>query len=122
LAVLIDRLLILLIPLVGVIYPLFRLMPALYAWEIRWRIFRLYGELRHLEKDMESRGAGQSIGDLYERLDRLEEKANHLRVPLFYASLLYTVRMHITLVRERLRRREGTPNVDQRFTAGKTDS
>jgi TRAP transporter TAXI family solute receptor len=111
-AVLIDRLLILLIPLFGVIYPLLRLMPALYGWEMRWRIFRLYRELRILEKDLETRGAGQSIGDLNEWIERLEDKANRLRVPLFYANQLYTLRVHITLVRERLMRWKGTPDAD----------
>ncbi len=43
---------------------------------------------------------------LNERLDRLEEKANHIRVPEFYANLLYTLRMHIALVRERMTRLE----------------
>jgi TRAP-type uncharacterized transport system substrate-binding protein len=105
-AVLIDRLLILLIPLIGVIYPLLRLMPALYGWEMRWRIFRQYRELRALEKNLESRGAGQGIDDLHESLDRLEEKASSLHVPLFYANQLYMLRMHITLVRERLKGRE----------------
>jgi TRAP transporter TAXI family solute receptor len=112
LAVLIGQLLVLLIPLVGVIYPLLRFTPALYEWEIRWRIFRMYGELRLLEKELESRGAGRTRDDLDERLDRLEERASHLQVPLFYANLLYTLRMHITLVRERLKRLEGTPAAD----------
>jgi hypothetical protein len=97
--------------LVGVIYPLLRFTPALYAWEIRWRIFRMYGELRLLEKDRQSRRAGQPRDDLNERLDRLEERASSLRVPLFYANLLYTLRMHIALVRERVERTEGTPTV-----------
>lgn len=112
LAVLIDRLLILLIPLFGVIYPLLRLMPAIYGWEMRWRIFRLYRELRLLEKDLGTRSAGQGIGDLNEWLGRLEEKANFLRVPLFYANQLYTLRMHIKLVRERLMRWKGASNAD----------
>jgi TRAP-type uncharacterized transport system substrate-binding protein len=112
LAVLIDRLLILLIPLFGVIYPLLRLMPALYNWEMRLRIFRLYRELRTLEKDLDTRNEGQGIGDLSEWLERLEEKANRLRVPLFFANQLYTLRMHITVVRERLMRWERTPNAD----------
>ncbi|HVP80694.1 MAG TPA: TAXI family TRAP transporter solute-binding subunit [Thermodesulfobacteriota bacterium] len=63
-AVLIERLLIVLIPLLAVIYPLFRFMPALYTWEIRRRINRLYGELRFIEKELESRGSGQSVRDL----------------------------------------------------------
>jgi TRAP-type uncharacterized transport system substrate-binding protein len=112
LAVLVGQLLVLLIPLVGVIYPLFRFTPALYGWEIRWRIFRMYGELRLLERDLESRSAGQASGDLNQRLERLEERASRLRVPLFYTDLLYTLRVHITLVRERIERTEGTPTVD----------
>jgi hypothetical protein len=113
LAVLIDRLLILLIPLIGVIYPLVRFTPALYAFEIQRRIFKLYGELRRFEKDLNTRSAGQSIGDLNEWIDRLEEKANRLKVPLFYSNQLYTLRMHITMVRERLRRWEDTPNANR---------
>jgi TRAP transporter TAXI family solute receptor len=104
LAVLVDRLLVLLIPVVGVIYPLVRFTPALYGLQMQRRIFRLYGELRFLERDLESHGAGQDIGDLSSRLDRLEEKTNHLRVPVFYSNMLYTLRMHITLVRERMAR------------------
>jgi hypothetical protein len=106
LAGLIERLLVLLIPLVGVIYPVVRFTPTLYAWEIRRRIFRMYGELRQLEKDLESSRAGESRQDLRARLDRLEEKASHLRVPTFYADLLYALRLHISVVRERLTRTE----------------
>ena len=69
----------------------------------------MYRELRLLEQDPDSRGAGRTLDDLTERLDRLEEKASHLEVPLFYANLLYTLRMHIALVRERLTRTERTP-------------
>jgi len=106
LAVLVNRLLVLLIPLVGVIYPLVRFAPALYGLQMQRRIFRLYGELRFLERDVESHGVGQGIGDLSSRLDRIEEKANRLRVPVFYSNMLYTLRMHIALVRERMARLE----------------
>ena len=111
-AVLVGRILPLLIPLVGVLYPLLRFTPALYGWPVRWRIFRIYGELRRLESEMESRDADRPLDDLSQRLDQLEEKASHLAVPRAYASLLYTLRMHIALVRERLERAEKTPIVD----------
>ena len=104
LAVLVGRLLVLLIPLVGVIYPLVRFAPALYGMQMQRRIFRLYGELRFLERDLGSYGIGQNIGDLSSRLDRIEEKANRLRVPVFYSNMLYTLRMHIALVRQRMER------------------
>ena len=100
LAVAIGRLLVFLIPVVGVMYPLFRLMPALYAWNVRRRIVRMYRDLKDLEKD------GTSPDALQEGLERLEDKARHLQVPLFYSDSLYTLRLHIAMVRERL---EGTP-------------
>ncbi len=109
LAVLADRLLVLLIPVVGVIYPLVRFLPALYGMQMRRRIFRLYGELKKLERETEARDAGYGMGDLIVRLDRLEDNANRLRVPVFYANMLYTLKMHIALVRGRIKGREGIP-------------
>lgn len=104
LAVLIDQLLILIIPMAGVLYPLLHYVPALYGWEMRRRIFQLYGELRLLEQDLASRRGGQSTGDLTARLDQLEKKANSLRVSVSYSNLVYTMRSHIRLVRESLKR------------------
>jgi len=43
------------------------------------------------------------------RLDRLEEQANHLHVPLAYASELYMLRNHIDLVREGMRKQAEKP-------------
>src|SRR4029078_3125585 len=54
LASLVTQLLVLLIPIVGVSYPLFRLLPALYGWSMRRRIFRLYGEFKFLEAELET--------------------------------------------------------------------
>ncbi len=106
LAVLMDRLLVLLIPLVGVIYPLVQLLPKLYDNAMRQRIYRLYGELRLLETELDSRGAGSDINDLLERFDRLEEKANRLQLPATYGSMVYTLRDHIVPIRRRLRDQE----------------
>jgi TRAP-type uncharacterized transport system substrate-binding protein len=108
LAVLVNQLLVLLIPVVGVLYPLLRLFPAMYGWQIQRRIFRLYGELRFLEHDLDTRGAGQNMDDLNSRLDRIEEKAHGLRAQGIYANMRYTLWMHITMVRERMIKSVGT--------------
>ena len=101
-AVFLGGLILLLIPVVGAIYPLFRVAPALYGWGMRRRIFRLYGELKFLERDLERSDSATGAGDLVDHLDRLEERANHLQVPLAYTNLLYNLRRDIQLVRERL--------------------
>ncbi|MGW8180505.1 MAG: TAXI family TRAP transporter solute-binding subunit, partial [bacterium] len=102
LSVMIRRLLVLLIPLLGVSYPLLRFLPLLYGWKMRRRIYKLYAELRLIEQERETRGAGQDTRDLRRQLDDLEERADHLSLPVSYVAMLYMLRDHIALVRRRL--------------------
>jgi uncharacterized protein len=68
---------------------------------MRSKVLRMYGELRLLEHEMtDARASGRDTREMVERLDSLEEQANHLRVPVAYASMLYMLRNHIGLVRE----------------------
>jgi len=100
-AALIGKLIILLIPILGLLYPMTRFLPRLYDWVMRSRILRMYGELRLLEDEMAS---ARDTREMVVRLDRLAEQANHLRVPIAYASMLYSLRDHIDLVREGLKK------------------
>jgi len=102
LASLVTQLLVLLIPVVGIAYPLFRLLPALYGWGMRRRIFRLYGELKFLEAELEANGIAQAGPQFSARLDQLEQRADHMRVPSAFAHMLYTLRLHIEMVRTRM--------------------
>jgi hypothetical protein len=102
-AALIARLLVLLIPIVGVLYPLMRFIPAVYGWGMRRKITRIYGELRFLEAEMETSGTQLDPLEAAERLDQLERQANQLKMPIAYASMLYLLRNHIALVRDRLK-------------------
>lgn len=106
-AVLAGQLLVLLIPVVGVLYPLLRIAPAIYGWSMRRRIFQLYGELRFLEFELARRGPG-AAAELRSQLDRLEERANRMQVPIAFRQIQYTLRLHIDLVRERMRQAAGT--------------
>jgi hypothetical protein len=90
---------------VGAVYPLLRFAPALYAWSMRRRIFRLYGELKAIEADLEAdliHNSGKSA-ELLSRLDRLDQRADNLQVPLAFAQTLYQMRSHIGLTRDRFR-------------------
>jgi TRAP transporter TAXI family solute receptor len=101
LAVLASRLLLLLIPVIGVAYPLLRMAPTLYGWSMRRRIFRLYGELKYIEVELDAAG-GVPAADLLAQLQRLEERANHLQLPFAFAPFLYQLRNHIALVRDHI--------------------
>ncbi|MFI4892285.1 MAG: TAXI family TRAP transporter solute-binding subunit [Phycisphaerales bacterium JB058] len=102
LAILVDRLLVALLPLIAIMIPLMRILPALYSWRMRSRIYRWYGELKFLERRIGTHSTDADIDDYIEQLDRIEERANHRRIPLSYNSELYTLREHIQLVRARL--------------------
>ena len=104
-----EQLLLLLIPLVGAAYPLARFLPALYGWSMRRRIFRLYGELKFIEGELERRGPGREEEDLVRELARLEERANHIKVPEAFTSMLYALRRDIKLVREEIAGRRVGP-------------
>jgi TRAP transporter TAXI family solute receptor len=103
-AVLIERLLVVLIPVVGLLYPLLRFIPALYDWSMRSKIFRLYGEMRFLELQIERGDAKQDLDATTAQLDRIEQRANQLRMPKAYASMVYSLLGHIALVRQRLKK------------------
>jgi TRAP-type uncharacterized transport system substrate-binding protein len=105
-AALASQLLIVLIPLVGLAYPLLRVAPGLYSWGMRRRIYQLYGELKFIDAQLDARDARAPVDDLRLEIDRLERHVNHMRTPLAFAQMLYTLRHHISLVRARLDKRQ----------------
>jgi TRAP-type uncharacterized transport system substrate-binding protein len=112
-AELIGKLVILLIPILGVLYPMMRFLPVLYDWTMRRKILRLYGELRFLEEELEALGGKNAAGKMVVRLEQLEQQANRLRVPVAYASMLYMLRHHIDLVRTGLKRHADEPSLQR---------
>lgn len=105
LAVMADRLLVSLLPVLALLVPLVRVTPALYAWRMHARIYRWYGELKLLEREVDGSLADGKLDEWLARLDRLEDQANRRKIPLAFANELYTLREHINLVRRNVRRR-----------------
>jgi TRAP-type uncharacterized transport system substrate-binding protein len=99
LAVLLEQPLVWLIPLLVILFPLFRLAPAVYDWAERRRIYRLYSELKALEDEMFYAADRGGHKNLIERLDRLEDRASRLSVPSAFKPLVYALRLHIDMVR-----------------------
>jgi TRAP transporter TAXI family solute receptor len=106
LAVLIDRLVVMLVPVLAVLVPVVRYAPAAYAWRIKSRIYRWYGRLKVLEVDLQSAKDPEQVRALGERLDEIERSVSRIPTPLAYSEYLYNLRSHIELVRGRLERRE----------------
>ena len=106
LAVLVDRLIVLLVPIVALLIPLLKVAPAIYTWRVRSKVFRCYGELKFLEDDLKNHFDPVKLGDYRLRLDALEEEAVQLHVPLGFTDLVYTLREHVNLVRGILEKRQ----------------
>jgi len=102
LAVFIDRMVVMLVPVLAVVIPLVRFTPTVYAWRIKSRIYRWYGKLKVLEVDMEKAGSAAEVGALRDRLDDIEQSVSHIATPLAFSEYLYNLRSHVELVRARL--------------------
>lgn len=100
LANLIDRMWVALLSIVAVLIPLARIVPPLYQFRVRSRVFRWYRRLREIEDSHRTNKVPPA--DLLEEVNKLDAKAQHVTVPLSYADELYSLRSHIQLVRERL--------------------
>ena len=111
-ASLVERSVIVLIPLLTVLLPLGRALPRLIDWRIRSRAYRWYRELRAIERE-----AGQlTPGDaaqrtaLLRRLDEVDRRVLNISMPLSRSDLLYNLRQHLDLVRARLAGLQATGN------------
>lgn len=102
LATVVDRLLVLLLPAAVLLIPSLRLIPALFRWRIRSRIYRYYGMLIAIERGVMNGSTAEERLRLVEKLDKIEESLNHLRVPLSYADAFYVLREHVGFVRTHL--------------------
>ncbi|MCP5367005.1 MAG: TAXI family TRAP transporter solute-binding subunit [Hyphomicrobiales bacterium] len=102
-ATLIERLLVMLLPLVTLLIPLVRAFPPFYRWRIRSRIYRWYGRLQAID-DAARRPDGPDRAETLAAIDRLEADVMRVTVPLSYADELYSLRRHIDFVRNQARK------------------
>jgi TRAP transporter TAXI family solute receptor len=105
-ATLVDRLKVMLIPLFALLLPLFRVMPPVYRWRVRSRIYRWYKELRAVDPGGDAQAAAAGVDAALGELARIESEVSGVPAPPSYARELYDLRVHIDLVRAKLRERQ----------------
>jgi hypothetical protein len=113
-ATLAERAIIILIPLAAVLFPLFHYLPQLLRWRVRSRVYRWYGELALLERDVTAHTG--TLGTLPTEkwladLERIERAVARIHTPAGFASEAYTLREHIGLVRRAIMARNSPPLV-----------
>ena len=99
---LLDRMGLALAAIVAVLLPLSRIVPPLYEFRVRSRVFRWYAQLRAIEDELAGPLEPELKQALRGRLDALDARVEKVAVPLSYADELYALRSHIGMVRGRL--------------------
>ena len=100
-----ERMWLVIVALGALILPLSRVVPPLYVWKVRSRIYRWYGQLRRVEQAVEEASPALRAGVYAQqvaRLDEIEHRVNRLTIPLSFAEELYGLRSHIHFVRKRI--------------------
>jgi TRAP transporter TAXI family solute receptor len=107
-ATMVERFVVLLIPVVTLLLPLLRFAPPVYKWQVRRRIFRWYGALRDIEERALAATAPADRAGLMRELDRVDAEVGKLQIPLGYGESHYNLRMHIQFIRRTLSSARGT--------------
>jgi TRAP transporter TAXI family solute receptor len=101
LASLVDRTLVFLVPIVVLLIPGLKMVPKLYSWRVKSRIYRCYGKLIALERSLRSKAAPEDREEILKKLDDIETEVNKMKMPLAFADQFYVLRDHIGFVRSR---------------------
>lgn len=97
-----TRMKILLIPLIGLLLPLFNIMPPVYRWRIRSRIYRWYADLDDVQQELKENRSVGNVQEYYNRLKEIEDKITEISVPLSYSYELYGLRVHLEMLKGKL--------------------
>jgi TRAP-type uncharacterized transport system substrate-binding protein len=100
-----ERMWVVIVALGALLLPLSRVVPPLYVWKVRSRIYRWYGQLRKVEQAIEDvmpEARAAVYASQLARLNEIESSVNRISVPLSFAEELYGLRAHIELVRNRM--------------------
>jgi hypothetical protein len=101
LAELVQRLLIIVLPLAGIVYPLWSLILKMYRWQMQQRIIRLYSELRAVDRAMRGDASTEGRARILARINELGQRALELRMPKSFTAMGFNLRTHIRALRQR---------------------
>jgi TRAP-type uncharacterized transport system substrate-binding protein len=113
-AVWVDRMILILVPVAVLLIPLIRGIPWLYSWRNRRKFYRWYGELKNLESEVVEKPDSEKMMEYRGRLDQIEAAINKIRVPLTFFGEVYKLKEHVDSVHGKLARlnyqaKEGNP-------------
>ncbi len=108
-ASLVNRILVAFVPVVLLLIPGLRLIPAFFAWRMRNQICLRYGMLLDLERDLSRAKSQEARNQLRERLKEIEASVNAMKLPSSFADQFYALRQHVDFVRSQISDKQQTP-------------
>jgi hypothetical protein len=98
----IDRTKVMIVPLLTLLIPVFRILPPAYKWRMRSKIIRWYKDLVRLEQRLSANAPGEDSSPLTAELDRIAAEVRKMEIPPGYLDSVYSLRLHIDVVRDRI--------------------
>ena len=102
-AILVNRFILLLLPIVAVVLPFIRLMPMIFKWRMRSRIYRWYSKVRVFDPEKRKTEDTEKLMQHLAELKKIEEKVSNISVPLAFTEELYQLRLHIDMLVDKYR-------------------
>lgn len=102
LATLVDRLKVMILPMLVLLIPLFKIIPPMLKWRINRKINRWYKSIQSIDILLNESLPPDQLDGLIRRLEDIEQKVTGIAVPAGYADKLYDLRVHIDLVRTKM--------------------
>ena len=101
----IGRVAILVLPVLFIILPLIRLLPDLYSWQMRSRVYRHYVRIREIDLAVHLAASEAEMDRLETQLNDADFEVAKLNLPASFRDRAYSARLHIDLVRRRIDQR-----------------
>jgi len=98
----IDRTKVMIVPLLTLLIPVFRILPPAYKWRMRSKIIRWYKDLVRLEQRLSASALGDDVSPLTAELDRIAAEVREMEIPPGCLDSVYSLRLHIDVVRDRI--------------------
>jgi TRAP-type uncharacterized transport system substrate-binding protein len=106
-----QRLLLILVPLLAIAIPVLKTIPDLFNFKNKNKLYRRYEKLLKMERDMRSRQlSAQEIMLATEQLDKIEKDITTTNFPLDFTDRIYTLRQHVDYVRGQLQKEKESLN------------
>lgn len=103
---LVQRMIVMLIPIATLLLPFLKFAPPFLRWRVRRRIYKWYENVRDAETAARASSSDADRASVLKTLDALQTEVGAIEVPLGYTDQLYQLRLHIQFVRRLIKNGE----------------